>query len=218
MDDPYKVLGVPHGASDEEIKKAYRALAKKYHPDLNPGNKNAQRRMNEINAAYDQIKNPQANAQGGWGQYGSEGGGFGGFGGFGNFGGFGGFGGARGASGGGNTAYTAALNYIRSQHFQEALSALATVPENEREGRWYYLSALANYGLGNRVAAMEQATRAVNMEPDNNDYRTLLEEIRRGGSFYQSYGQGYPNSAGGYPCCLPLCLFDLFCCPGFGCC
>lgn len=58
MNDPYSVLGVSRDASEEEIKKAYRRLAKQYHPDLNPGNPEAARKMNEINAAYEQIKNP----------------------------------------------------------------------------------------------------------------------------------------------------------------
>lgn len=56
--DPYKVLGVTPGASDEEIKKAYRTLAKKYHPDLNPGDEVAAERMNEVNAAYDILTKP----------------------------------------------------------------------------------------------------------------------------------------------------------------
>lgn len=58
MIDPYKVLGVAPGASDEEIKKAHRTLAKKYHPDLNPGDSAAAEKMNEINAAYDILTKP----------------------------------------------------------------------------------------------------------------------------------------------------------------
>ena len=61
--DPYEVLGLSPGASEEEIKNAYRRLAKKYHPDLNPGDEEAARRMNEVNAAYDALKNPEAYAR-----------------------------------------------------------------------------------------------------------------------------------------------------------
>lgn len=56
MKDPYSVLGVSANASEEEIKKAYRTLAKKYHPDLNPNDEEAAKKMNEINVAYEQIK------------------------------------------------------------------------------------------------------------------------------------------------------------------
>ena len=70
--DPYQVLGVSPGASDEEVTKAYRKLAKKYHPDLNPGDEAAAAKMSEINAAYDQIKNgytPQHQSSSGSGGY-----------------------------------------------------------------------------------------------------------------------------------------------------
>lgn len=58
FDDPYRILGLEPGASEEEVKRAYRLLAKKYHPDMNPGDTHAAKMMNDINAAYDQIKNP----------------------------------------------------------------------------------------------------------------------------------------------------------------
>ncbi len=82
MDDPYKVLGVSPDASDEEVKRAYRALAKKYHPDRNPGDAAAAQKMREINAAYEQIKDPDKAQQpgagyGGYG-YGDPFGGYGG--------------------------------------------------------------------------------------------------------------------------------------------
>lgn len=61
--DPFQILGVSPNASEDEIRQAYRRLAKKYHPDLNPGDATAAQKMNEINAAYDVIKNPQAYRQ-----------------------------------------------------------------------------------------------------------------------------------------------------------
>ena len=63
VNDPYQVLGVSHDADEDTIRQAYRRLAKKYHPDLNPGDAAAAQKMNEINEAYDLIKNPQAYQQ-----------------------------------------------------------------------------------------------------------------------------------------------------------
>ena len=76
ISDPYKVLGVSPDASDEEIKWAYRKLAKQYHPDLNPGDEVAAKKMQQINAAYDQIKNPEKYQQQQNSGYGSYGGGY----------------------------------------------------------------------------------------------------------------------------------------------
>ena len=83
MKDPYEVLGVSRDASDEEIKKAYRRLAKQYHPDVNPGDKQAEEKMKEINAAYDAIKDASARqsyaagSSAGTGGYGGYGGAYG---------------------------------------------------------------------------------------------------------------------------------------------
>ena len=63
VNDPYQILGVSWDASEDEIRQAYRRLAKKYHPDLNPGDAQAAQKMNEINEAYDLLKNPQAYRQ-----------------------------------------------------------------------------------------------------------------------------------------------------------
>ena len=70
--NPYKVLGVPDGASLDECTKAYKKLAKKYHPDLNPNDKNAEEKMSQINSAYDQIKNGSANQSEYYSPFGSK--------------------------------------------------------------------------------------------------------------------------------------------------
>lgn len=209
IDDPYKVLGVGRDASDEEIKRAYRALAKKYHPDLNPGDQEAARKMQEVNAAYEQIKNPEKAQQ-------ANPGGYGGYGGY-----YDPFGGYRQQSYGGAQAgdpyQQAAAQYIRFGRYQEALNALGSC--TERNARWYYLSALANDGLGNQVMALEHIRRAVSMEPDNMEYQQALNRIEHGGAAYRQQAGNFQGfSMGGDPCTnLCLCyLCNLFCCGGRG--
>lgn len=208
IDDPYKVLGVSRDASDEDIKRAYRRLAKKYHPDLNPGDQEAAKRMQEVNAAYDQIKNPEKFQQQSQGGYGNP------------YGSYDPFGGYRQQSYGGDTGdqyQQAAYQYIRFRRYREALNALQNA--TERNARWYYLSALANDGLGNQVTALEHIRRAVSMEPDNLEYQRVLTQIEHGGAAYRTQAGNFRGfTMGGDPCTnLCLCyLLNLFCCGGRG--
>ena len=120
VDDPYKVLGLGPNATDDEVKRAYRALAKKYHPDLNPGDQEAARRMQEVNEAYDQIKNPEKYAH----QHSAQGGGYSsGYGGFYGYDPFGGYQ-QRTSTQQGDQYQTSAEQYIRFRRWQEALNAL----------------------------------------------------------------------------------------------
>ena len=214
IEDPYKVLGVSPNASDEEIKRAYRQLAKKYHPDLNPGDQEAARRMQEVNAAYEQIKNPEkagpAGGQGGYGGYST----------YDPFGGFGGGYRQQSYGGSGDQYQQSAYQYIRFGRYAEALNVLQN--STERNARWYYLSALANDGLGNQVTALEHIRKAVSMDPDNLEYQRVLSEIEHSGAAYRQQAGNFRGfTMGGDPCSsLCLCyILQLFCCRGrFFCC
>ena len=202
IDDPYKVLGVSPDASDEEIKRAYRALAKQYHPDRNPGDTVAAQKMQQINAAYEQIKNPEKAQQStGYGNYGY---GYG----------YDPYSSQRTQSQQTGDSYQqAAVNYIRYGRYREALNALEN--SNDRNAKWYFLSAIANDALGNQITALEHAKRAVSMDPSNMEYLRLLDALEHGGATYRRQAGNYRGfTMRGDPCTgLCLCwLFQLFCC------
>lgn len=239
IQNPYEVLGVPNGASEEEVTKAYRKLAKKYHPDLNPGNENAAKKMSEINAAYDQIKSGKASYSSGYGT-GSSGSSYSGSGGYGNqrsggygsgntggyggfddwFGGFGGFGDWQQQSRQQEkSVFDPVKHYLRNNCFEEALHVLSTIQEKTAE--WYYYSSIANYNLGNQVTALQHIKIAVQKDPGNAAYQQLLSQMQSGGRVYTQQSQTYGSPFGGhhsicfyYLLCNILCMF----CGGGSCC
>lgn len=201
MTDPYRVLGVSKGATNEEIKKAYRKLSRQYHPDANINNPNkdeAEVKFKEVQQAYEQIIKEREygssythETQRGFGGFGQE-----------NY---------RQES----IRMQAVQNYLNSGHFSEALHVLSEMTEAERDGSWYFYSAFANSGVGNSILALDHAKRAVQMEPNNVQFRNFLAQIESGGNWYQSMGEAYGNPVGRMGnCCMELICFNLFC----GCC
>ena len=118
----------------------------------------------------------------------------------------------------GDQYQTAAFRYVRTGRYQEALNALNN--STNRDARWYYISALANNGLGNQVTALEHIRKAVSMEPDNYEYIQALNEIENGGTAYRRQAGAFRGiHMGGNLWQMCLCILaQLFCCRGYVCC
>lgn len=219
MNDPYQVLGVGRNATEEEIKKAYKALSRKYHPDANINNPNreqAEEKFKDVQQAYEQIMKERTSGYG----YGNGGYGSGSYGGD-------GYGRRTGGFDDGDAGYEedshlrAAGNYVRNGYYKEARTVLDDMPLSGRSARWYYYSALSHAGLGSQVAALDHARQAAAMEPYNSDYRMLVYQLENGGNWYRQrqYTYGQPYAADG-SMCLKLCLINVacnICCSGGGC-
>ena len=204
--DPYKVLGVSPSATDEEVKKAYRNLSKKYHPDANVNNPNQdeyEEKFKEVQAAYTAIMDQrQGKVPGGsdfWG-YGQQ------------------------TQGGAQSQsqdhqyMQAAVGYIQNGYYKEGLNVLEQV--QDRRGPWYYYSAYANYKIGNNAVALEHAKAACAFEPNNFYYALLLNQMQGGEIRYQQrsyqYG-GNPRSSQSMcaEACAAMICFNM-CCGGGG--
>ena len=205
MNDPYQVLGITRSASQDEIKKAYRTLSRKYHPDANINNPNkaqAEEKFKEIQQAYDQIMDEKEN-----GYQSSYDSGFDGFGTYNSS-----------YSGRSESGFSeeymmhlrAAANYINNRYYNEALNVLAQM--KDRSGQWYYLSALANIGIGNNILATEHAKQALAMEPSNAQFAQLVHQLESGSGWYQdvqrTYGRPDATASG---TCTRLCFSYMFC-------
>ena len=193
--NPYEVLGVPRSASNDEIKKAYRNLSKKYHPDSyvdNPLSDLAEEKFKEVQAAYEQIMKEREN--GGY-SYSTAG--------------------QSGAGGNKETVeLQAARNYINARRFREALHVLSNI--GNRSAMWYYYSAIANMGIGNNLVAVEHAKQAAAMEPNNPEYVNFANQMQFRGQHYQNTGYGYgrPSYGSGNLCCDLWCMDTMCECMG----
>ena len=203
--DPYSVLGVSRSASNDEIKKAYRALSKKYHPDLNPDNKAAAEvKFKEVQEAYDAIMDEKEGRT----SYQSQG--------YGNP-----YGGYYGQQQNESNEMRAAASFIQNRRYQEALRVLSEV--KDRNARWYYYSAIANAGAGNNTTAKEHAKMAATLEPNNQEYQNLFYQMEHGGQWYTNRRTTYTTvSPLNNWCCRIIAInaiLNLCCCRGrFFCC
>lgn len=191
--NPYEILGISPNATDEEIKKAYHQLSKKYHPDSyvnNPLSDLAEEKFKEIKEAYKQIQQQRNNA----------------------------------GSDTNDTNYNhtqdntnadeIALNqvvaYLNTKQYKIALSMLDQI--SGRPARWFYYAAIANAGLGNNIVALEQAKRAVSIEPSNQEYTNYLNQIQFQTQRYQT--ASHNNNRENYgmaDCCCDLWCADTCC-------
>ena len=176
--DPYKVLGVTPQTSDDDVKRAYRELARKYHPDNyinNPLADLAEARMKEINEAYDMIMNERAGksaggASGGGQQYGGQ-----------QYGGQ--YGGAqqRAYSGANAALYSQVRQAINQGNLGMAEQLLQRA--NGRDAEWFYLMGTVYYRKGWYDEAARSYTQACQMDPSNMEYRTALNNLNMSGGY-----------------------------------
>jgi molecular chaperone DnaJ len=167
MQNPYEVLGVRQGASEEEIKRAYRELVKKYHPDQfrdNPLSSLAEEKLKEINEAYDYlIKNKSG------GSYQSSGS----------------------AAGSYSSEFNQVRAYINSGNIAEAERMLDR--SENKSAEWYYLKGIVSIKKGWYSEGYSYLQTAVSMDPGNAEYRDALNKVNYSNTVYSSrpYSGGY---------------------------
>lgn len=186
--NPYEVLGVSENADEETIKKAYRSLVKKYHPDRyvnNPLSDLAAEKIKEINKAYDMVMNKKNTASEHGGQR-TEGS-------YQNY--------------SGQISFQNARILISHSRVREAMAMLEKLP---RTAEWYYLSGCARMQIGWYDQAISFLQTAVNMEPDNEEYRNAFNNVENRNRTYTTSTGTNTSSC----CCSDSCLS---CCSTFLC-
>lgn len=201
MKDPYEVLGISRSASDEEVKKAYRELVQKYHPDKYAGNPLedlAQEKMKEINEAYDAIT--KSKGQGTYAYGGTSG----------NY-----AGGYSDNYAGGSQAFAEVRRLIQMGQLQAAEGALDAIGNHTAE--WYYLRGVIAARRGWMDEAQQNFRIAINMDPGNMEYRNAFNSTTGGGAYsYRRQRQGVETDTD--ECCdlcstmlCMNCLCNCFC-------
>ena len=227
--DPFEVLGVARGASDEEIKRAYRAQVKKYHPDnyddKNPLTDLAKEKMQEINWAYDEIqrmRQEEKNAYTGKGTYYQNGSPYGSapYGSAGASGGYSGNGQGYNYNTTTDPFYIDIRNDINARRFADAERKLMTVAPPSRVAEWHYLMCLVLVSRKNMSDAMRELELACTMDPGNFEYQKAKEMFNTNAGGYQSTYYGSANNAAyrrrsdadrACDCCANLLCLDCLC-------
>lgn len=169
MNDPYEVLGISKNATDEEVKNAYRNLAKKYHPDGyadNPLADLAEEKMEEINAAYDKIMNERKRRKSGSGNDYST-----------------------------TSKFPEIRSLINQNMLEEAQSKLDAVPVGERNAEWYFLNGSVLYKRGWYDNAYTCFSTALRMEPGNAEYREAFNRMNNRRNGFAANGNPYRSNA-----------------------
>lgn len=218
MTDPYQVLGVSPSATDEQIKNAYRELARKYHPDNyanNPLADLAQEKMKEINEAYDQIqrqrkqqqssRSGQGYSQGGYSQSGYSQSGY-----------SRGYAGQGGSSRGGSQ-FADIRQLLNANRVSDAEELLEGIPQSRRDAEWYFLRGRVFYVRGWLDQAYNYYVRANQMSPGNAEYQTALNQLMwqrntgRPAGGYGDYRNVQTSGASGCDMCMGLICADTCC-------
>ncbi len=208
MKDPYQILGVSPDATDDEVKTAYRNLARKYHPDKYRDSDLAEmagEKMKEINAAYDEIQKLRAGKATGQGSA---------YSGAGN----GPFSGTYGEAHHSGDPYVTARQLINLRRVAEAAQVLATVPESRRNAEWHFLMGYIAAIRGYYVDAQQFFDTACGMDPTNAEYRDARDRLRNRGEGFGSGKATRTSSCSFCDICAALACADCCCDMGRCCC